>query len=166
MPIRQAGPDDAPALASLRRRMHEEDVGPVDDEAFAARFEAFWRQSYTTGRWVVTVATDDRHLVGHVWLQLVPRVPRPDEGEPGPIGYVTNVYVIPERRNAGIGSRLLAATIDAARDRGAVSLIVWPSERSVALYRRAGFEPGHDILEWRRPIALSSSPVSPLAARL
>lgn len=129
--------------------MHEEDVGPIDDHAFEARFEAFWQQAFATGRWVVTVATDDGDLVGHVWLQLVPRVPRPAEVEPGPIGYVTNVYVIPERRNAGIGSRLIAAAIDAGRERGAVSLIVWPSERSVPFYRRVGFEPGHDILERR-----------------
>ncbi len=70
----------------------------------------------TSGRWRVWVAeSEPSTLIGSVWLQLVERVPRPDESPAGPIGYVTNVYVEPASRDAGLGAQLLDAVISEAR---------------------------------------------------
>ena len=49
-------------------------------------------------------------------------------------------------RNRGIGSRLLAAVREAA-ERRLAELFVWPSERAVTLYRRAGFVPSGELHE-------------------
>jgi GNAT superfamily N-acetyltransferase len=51
------------------------------------------------------------------------------------------MYVIPALRDAGIGRTLLDAAVDHARERGLDGLMLWPSERSVPLYRRRGFAP-------------------------
>jgi GNAT superfamily N-acetyltransferase len=81
--------------------------------------------------------------VGHVYLELVDKVPRPVR-QPQRWGYVTNVYVRPHHRGAGIGSLLLDAAIRWAKEQGVEFLIVWPSEESVGLYARHGFEPASE----------------------
>ena len=75
-----------------------------------------------------------------VWVQFVERVPHPNlrRGE-RPIAYITNMYVEPTLRNGGIGRALLDAAVGRAQGRGASGAILWPSERSVPFYRRAGF---------------------------
>lgn len=90
--------------------------------------------------WHAWVAEDGARLVGCVWLQIVERVPHPNlrRGE-RPIAYVTNMYVVPELRNGGIGRELLDAAVAYARERTASAAILWPSPRSISFYRRAGF---------------------------
>ncbi|MGH2357481.1 MAG: GNAT family N-acetyltransferase, partial [Candidatus Limnocylindria bacterium] len=63
------------------------------------------------------------------------------------LGYVTSVYVAPEWRNGGLGSRLLAAAVADARETGHASLFLWPRERSIPFYRRAGFVPSTELHE-------------------
>lgn len=160
--IRLATPDDGPELARLRWQMAAED-GPVDQtlESFAATFVPTWRGMCAGARWRVWVAEEGgrpprgadssigaaRRLVGCVWVEWVDRVPRPIEGRSNSLGYVTSVYVAPEWRNGGLGSRLLRAAVADAREIGHASLFLWPSERSVPFYRRAGFQPGTELHE-------------------
>ena len=67
-------------------------------------------------------------------------------GEPG-YGFVDeripeiSIGVVPQARGAGIGSRLLAALIECARERAvpALSLSVEPDNPAARLYRRLGF---------------------------
>jgi GNAT superfamily N-acetyltransferase len=49
------------------------------------------------------------------------------------------VYVEPARRDEGLGARLLDAAMVYAREHDAAEAVVWPTPRSVSLYRRAGF---------------------------
>jgi GNAT superfamily N-acetyltransferase len=94
----------------------------------------------TEERWRVWVASaNDGSLIGNVWLQIVSRVPRPDGASARPLGYLTNVYVDGRHRDRGIGTALLERAIEWARAASLETLIVWPSERSVRLYERAGF---------------------------
>lgn len=65
-------------------------------------------------------------------------MPRPRD-RVGPWGYVTGVFTRPEARNAGVGRRLLDHVIAWAKARPLHLLLLWPSERSVPFYRRAGF---------------------------
>lgn len=57
--------------------------------------------------------------------------------------FLTELYVTPDQRGHGVGSRLLLAMLDVLRARGAgaVHLMVRPeNETARALYERAGFE--------------------------
>ncbi|MGW3199534.1 GNAT family N-acetyltransferase [Streptomyces sp. NPDC001118] len=98
-------------------------------------------------RWLARVAESDGEVCGHVFL-LVERVPEPYEDNT-PLGYVTNFYVVPERRNRGFGAALLQALRRHAQGSGMDVLIVWPSERSVPLYHRSGFQSPTELLEAR-----------------
>ncbi|MEU9987412.1 N-acetyltransferase [Streptomyces sp. NPDC048045] len=152
--IRRAEVDDVPALAALRWRFKvedgEDDV-PQDEEEFAAECEQ-WLRSRMVGPWRVWVAEAGGRPCGHVFVCLVEKVPSPYPGS-DTLGYVTNFYVVPEQRNRGLGKALLDEATDYARAQGLDTLIVWPSERSTALYRRCGFDTSAELLE--QPVAPS-----------
>jgi GNAT superfamily N-acetyltransferase len=79
---------------------------------------------------------------------LIEKIPRPTP-EHRAIGYVTNVYTRPSFRGRGVGSRLLGAVTEWARDHDVELLVVWPSEESRGLYERTGFASGRDPLVWQ-----------------
>lgn len=141
--LRSATAGDADELARLRwqfRIEHGTRVTRTFDE-FVEEFRGFVADVLAEGSgWRAWVAERDGRLVGCVWLQLVEKVPHPSRRRwERPIVYVTNVYVEPELRDAGLGSRLLEAAVGFARDREAGEAVVWPTPRSTSFYRRAGF---------------------------
>ena len=151
--IRRATVDDMAALAELRRVFTEEDPPPGEPRAdFGEAFRAVVGEGLRDGSWVVWVAETEGEIVGHTFVAVVPKVPRPVEA-PSRIGYLTNVYTRPAHRGRGLGGKLLTATTDWARHHGIELLIVWPSERSTSLYRRHGFVSPGEPLVWSNPDA-------------
>lgn len=63
-------------------------------------------------------------------------------------GYVTNVYVAPAYRNQGLGAKLMRHVQAWARAKALEFLILWPSERAIPFYQRAGFAANDEILAW------------------
>ncbi|MQA83084.1 MAG: GNAT family N-acetyltransferase [Streptosporangiales bacterium] len=146
MRVRRATPVDAEELARLRYAFRAEEAPTVEElPAFVVRATGWLRSALASDRWVAWVAETDGHPVGHVFLQLVDKVPNPAE-ESERLGYLTNAYVDPEHRGAGVGTRLIDAVTSYAQDERLDCVIVWPSERSEPLYRRAGFRPPPDML--------------------
>jgi ribosomal protein S18 acetylase RimI-like enzyme len=141
--LRRATPDDADELARLRWDFRVEHGTPAD-RAFADfldEFRGFATQVLVEDSpWRAWVAEGGDRLVGCVWFQLVEKVPHPSRRRwERPLGYVTNVYVEPDLRNGGLGARLMDEALAFAREREVAEVVVWPSPRSVSLYRRAGF---------------------------
>lgn len=131
---------DVAELARLRWELYAEQEGsrePLD--GYRDRFVAFALQALSTERWHAWVARDAQGLVAAMWLHTVVRVPIPGK-EPGPIGYLTNVYVSPAYRNGGLGSRMLRHVLDWCRGHRYSCVITWPTPRSRPFYRRAGFD--------------------------
>jgi GNAT superfamily N-acetyltransferase len=144
--IRSAGPDDIDALARLRWTMHTEDVESHESfDVFLSRFRPFAAQALSSGAWQVWVAEVESRIVANLWLQVIARVPRPDRPT-ATLGYLTNVFVEPLYRNAGVGSRILRQVATWSREHSIGLVVVWPSEHSVDYYRREAFEPT-DALE-------------------
>ena len=106
------------------------------------------RSYLDSGSWTIWVAAEQAsgRLVGTTYLQRIAKVPRPYPRPPA-WGYVTNVYVVPELRNAGVGRRMLDAMIRETREEGMDTLLLWPSERAVPFYLRAGFATPPSALE-------------------
>ncbi|WP_370618719.1 GNAT family N-acetyltransferase [Mumia sp. Pv 4-285] len=144
MLVRAAGAADALVLAALRARWTEELRGPVDDPTFDDRFSAwFARESAQRLAWVAE--TDAGAPVGMVNVAEFERMPRPGAA-PSRWGYVANTYVVPEHRDAGVGSMLMAALTSYADEAGLVRLVLSPTARSVPFYERGGFTGDHDLL--------------------
>jgi GNAT superfamily N-acetyltransferase len=136
--VRRADAVDAAVLAALRRAWVEES-GPAPDPFFEARF-ARWFDEKEGRRISWVAATGSGRAVGMLNLAVFTRMPRPGM-PPQRWGYIANVFVLAEHRNAGVGQALLDAAIDHARRERYVRLVLNPSERSVPFYLRAGFTP-------------------------
>ena len=107
----------------------------------------FLRQGLREQRWIYWVAQQDDQIISHIYIQRVPKVPKPNRLDDA-LGYVTNVYTRPAYRGRGIGTRLMTYVLAWARKQDLESLIVWPSETSVGFYKRAGFRGSPDMLEY------------------
>ena len=132
--------DDVPELARLRWQLYEEQNGDASEafDAYVERFARFATSALASDDWRAWVARTDGGLVAAMWLHTVHRVPVPGL-RAGPIGYLTNVYVAPEDRNAGLGARMLDRVRAWCADEGFSTVIVWPTERSRSFYGRGGF---------------------------
>ena len=144
--VRRAVVEDAEDLEAMRWRLKTEDLaGPTSLDQFVSE-SAAWFADNLMSAWVAWVAERSGQLRGQVFMHLTEKVPAPFANSTA-LGYVTNFYVSPEVRNRGIGGRLLAELRNYAEAERLDTLIVWPSERSVPAYKRAGFSGATDILE-------------------
>ena len=136
--IRLACDADVAALADLRRVSAFERFPEREDEGYGERFASWYEQE--ASRRLNWLAETDGTAVGMMNLVLFERMPRPGPG-PGRWGYLANAYVRPEYRNRGIGARLVEAVLGYADGHGFARVVLSPSQRSIPLYRRAGFGP-------------------------
>jgi GNAT superfamily N-acetyltransferase len=95
--------------------------------------------------WSAWLAERDDAIVGNVWVQIVEKIPNPGP-ESEVHAYVSNFFVTPTERNAGTGTALLNAVVAHCRSRQVDTVFLWPTERSVPLYRRTGFTVPEDLL--------------------
>jgi GNAT superfamily N-acetyltransferase len=146
--VREATAADAPALARLRFEFRAPLGEVVEEEAtFVARCAAWMAPRLAVGEtWRAWLAEEDGDVVGTIWVGLIEKLPNPTP-EPEEHAYVTNVYVRPSRRGAGVGSALLRAALAWCEGRGVHAVVLWPTARSAPLYRRHGFAPPAALLE-------------------
>jgi GNAT superfamily N-acetyltransferase len=142
--VRLATAADLEALAALRRAWVEENLGPIDDGgAFEREFAAWYAPE--SDRRLIWIATAGDQPVGMLSVVEFRRMPRPDRLV-SRWGYISNVFVLAERRNGGIGRELLDTAIAAAKERGYVRLVLSPSPRAVPLYERSGFARADELM--------------------
>lgn len=146
--VRLADLDDARELARLRWDFTLDDSqSPEEDfETFAESLGDFLAKGMRQGRVAVFVGDVGEKLVANLWVEVVDKVPRPYRSTSA-WGYVTNVYTEASFRDSGLGTKILEAAIRWAQLKKLELLIVWPSERSVEFYRRAGFSQNPMLLE-------------------
>ena len=118
------------------------DAGPLHEHAVLARYVEGWGRPTDLGVVAVDDGTGER--IGAAWLRLL-------TGEAKGFGYVDDdtpelaIAVVPGHRGRGVGERLLAELLDAARGSfGAVSLSVRADNPARRLYERAGFRTVHE----------------------
>ena len=144
--IRAAAPSDAAASAGLRRHwcLERHGTAPDTEEGFEARFTEWYAGQLASGSraWL---AYEGAEPVGMLVMFVHERMPEPGR-DAGCWGYVGNVFVLPQLRDAGTGRRLLEAALDHADAHGFARVVLNPSPRSVPFYERAGFVGDHPLL--------------------
>ncbi|MFL5404069.1 MAG: GNAT family N-acetyltransferase [Gemmatimonadales bacterium] len=148
--IRRATSEDAAELARLRYGFRTERRLPTEAApAFIGRCHAWMSARLAPdAAWRCWVAAVRSELVGTLWLQLIEKLPNPaDERELH--GYISSVYVVPSRRNAGIGTALLTACLGECDAWGLDALFLWSTPDSRRLYQRHGFALRDDLLDRR-----------------
>jgi GNAT superfamily N-acetyltransferase len=148
--VRLARPADAAVLARLRyefRASHDLAIEP-EAEFFARCAKWMKRQLRPVSSWRCWVAEEEETVIATAWLQVIEKLPNPvDEAESH--GYISSLYVVPARRAAGIGSRLLETCLRACLEAEVDAVILWPTPRSRRLYERHGFTVRDDLLQRR-----------------
>ena len=145
--IRLATAADARRLAALRYEFRAA-LDPVneDEAAFVARC-GVWMHTRLQAPcgWHCWVAEQSHTVIGHLWLQLIEKIPNPVD-EPESHAYITNVYVQPAARNQGLGARLLQTALDWSRAQAVETVLLWPTAQSRSLYARHGFGVREEVL--------------------
>ena len=146
--IRQATATDAAALASSRYDFRLTLSPTCEREDIFVERCRLWMQSRLAGDgpWHCWLAEREQTIVGHLWVQLIEKIPNPTS-EAERHAYVTNFYVREESRSQGIGSMLLSAALAWMRERDVHAVILWPTEESRPLYQRHGFADPDDLME-------------------
>lgn len=124
--IRRAVVEDAPALAALLRTLERFDWLHNEPPATAvARVRGQLEQATSDESYTVYVATiPNGELVGYAAVHWLPYfILR------GPEGYVSELFLLPEARGRGVGSRLLEAAVEEARARGCSRLSLLNNRR-------------------------------------
>ncbi len=154
--IRVAGAGDVQDLALMlwvNASPDEQENQPVG--SFAVDLLA-WLADHTESH-VAFVARVGTGAVGMSWVALVPRAPRP-----GVLGRwsadIQSVFVLPEQRGKGIGSRLVLAAVEHASQRGASRITVHSGREAVPVYERLGFASSRQLLQTPAEQIASSQP--------
>ena len=129
-----ASAEDLDVTCELLRAQFAEHSITLGEARFRAGVEGLLRDP---ARGLVILATEAGRPVGialtvHTWTVE----------QCGEIAWLEELYVVPERRDAGIGSKLLARAVEAARERGCLTIdleVEAGHARATNLYQRAAF---------------------------
>ncbi|WP_052342790.1 GNAT family N-acetyltransferase [Bacillus sp. EB01] len=107
-------------------------------EEFEKECQTFLENALNSNQWFIWVAEDHKKIVSHIYIEVIQKVPRPGRVT-HPFLYMTNVYTIPEYRNAGIGSKVLSSINHWIKENKYEFAIVWPSEEAINYYKKNGY---------------------------
>ncbi|KYD11270.1 N-acetyltransferase [Heyndrickxia sporothermodurans] len=141
MNIRLAEEIDIKQLIRMRWDFTIEHDESKKDESFAdfeKECQAFLENALNNGQWFIWVAEESGKIVSHIYIELIQKVPRPGRIT-YPFAYMTNVYTVPDFRNKGIGSKLLATINKWIKENNYEFVIVWPSDDAINYYKKNGY---------------------------
>jgi len=141
--VRPARTDDIPALVALNEGLSAEDAGTRDPFANPNGFDRY--EYYTE-----LIADGERNVAwaaeigGAAVGYLVGRLHDANDYRPVSTGVLESFFVHPDRRNAGVGSTLVEAFLQWARDAEAGRVVVTAyaeNAGAIRFYRRFGWRP-------------------------
>ncbi|MGG0644589.1 GNAT family N-acetyltransferase [Sporosarcina gallistercoris] len=150
MNIRLARKEDVEQLMKMRWDFTIEfDKSKKEEpyEDFREIFKTFFDGALKSRQWFIWVAEENGNISSHIYVELIQKVPRPGQTT-HPFAYVTNVYTIPEYRNQGTGSELLRSVNNWVKENRFEFVIVWPSEDSINYYKKNGYIPCKEPMEY------------------
>ncbi|WP_374073481.1 GNAT family N-acetyltransferase [Bdellovibrio bacteriovorus] len=141
--IRLAKPEDIEQLAKLRVLMQQE-VNNIPDSQITNDYlnsvKSYFRESLSDKSYISSVAVVDGRIVAAAGLVFYQKPPSLPSGS-GLVGYLTNVYTLPEYRKRGLGSRMIDLLIKEAKSMKAVKIHLGATEDGKDIYEKLGFKP-------------------------
>ncbi|MDR6873164.1 phosphinothricin acetyltransferase [Bosea sp. BE125] len=135
--IRPGLVDDIPELMAIFNHYIENTNARFTTELLTLESCRAWFDGYGAGRYRLLVAHDGAHLLGAAYSSRY----RPSAAFDTTVE--TSIYLHPDRRRGGTGTRLYSALIALLQDEDvhlAVAGVAQPNEASNALHRKLGFE--------------------------
>jgi GNAT superfamily N-acetyltransferase len=142
--FRAATASDRGAIARLRFQWRQErgEQG-LDEAGYRVALEE-WMAAHEASH-LAFVALRGPTVIAMAWLAIVERIPGPEHFARRS-GDVQSVYVDPAERGRSVGTQLVQVVVQHARELGLAHLSLHPSERSVPMYERLGFESADRLL--------------------
>jgi len=139
---RRANINDIEFLVDYRVRFLNELYNhPEDDETEILRkaLRQYFSEAIPSNNFIAWLAEYNGKIIGTSGM-VVWRMPAKYGGlESGRLGYILNLYTVPEARRKGICTRLLNELIKEAKSLGLKYLHLHASEEGINIYRKAGF---------------------------
>lgn len=151
--IRQANDQDLPGAAQMRWNWIITERGGVPAADYG-EFESCYVQWANDNASTHTCYVIERggDLIGMAWVAYLARVPSPRDFN-RKTADLQSVYVMPEARDAGLGSQLIEYITQQAFAAGVERVQVHSTHQAIPAYERAGFET-KDFLRQRQPPVL------------
>lgn len=139
---RRANINDIEFLVDYRVRFLNELYNhPEDDETEILRkaLRQYFSEAIPSNNFIAWLAEYNGKIIGTSGM-VVWQMPARYRGlESGRLGYILNLYTVPEARRKGICTRLVNELIKEARSLGLKYLYLHSSEEARNIYRKAGF---------------------------
>ena len=139
---RRATVNDVQTLIDYRVRFLNELYGHAENEEtqiVRKSLRRYLSEAIPSGSFIAWLAERDGKTVGTGGM-VVWQMPGRYEGlETGRLGYILNMYTIPEARGRGVCTRLLEELIKEAESLGLRYLHLHASKDGVNIYKKAGF---------------------------
>jgi GNAT superfamily N-acetyltransferase len=139
---RRATIRDVDTLVDYRIRFLNALFGHRDDsetEILRKSLEQYFSKAIASGNLVAWLAEYDGKALGTACMVVWEMPGRYGGLESGRLGYILNMYTVPEARRMGICTRLLEELMDEAKSMGLKYLHLHASEDGINIYRKAGF---------------------------
>jgi len=139
---RRANIDDIEILIDHRVRFLNEFYNhPEDDETEILKkvLQEYFSEAIPSNDFIAWLAEYNGKIIGTSGMVVWQMPARYGGLESGRLGYILNLYTIPEARRKGICTRLLNELIKEARSLGLTYLHLHASEDGINIYRKAGF---------------------------
>ncbi|MCL2084495.1 MAG: GNAT family N-acetyltransferase [Oscillospiraceae bacterium] len=147
MEYRLANNNDTDRLAELcwERKAEEKTLDVKKKQDFIQYCSGFIKTLFEEN-YCCWIAAENGQIISHIYVITVKKVPTP-ENLNSKWAYLTTARTIPEYRNRGIGTALMARVKIWCDEQGFGYIRVHPSKRSVAYYERAGFKRNNDVMD-------------------
>jgi GNAT superfamily N-acetyltransferase len=139
---RRATVNDVQTLIDIRVRFLNELYGHSEnDETRILRksLRRYLSEAIRSGSFIAWLAEHEGKTVGTGGMVVWQMPGRYGGLETGRLGYILNVYTIPEARRSGVCTRLLRELIKEAKSLGLKYVHLHASEDGMNIYRKAGF---------------------------
>ncbi|MDL2281320.1 GNAT family N-acetyltransferase [Selenomonadales bacterium OttesenSCG-928-I06] len=137
--IRLATKDEINILADLRMDFLLETASKKSSDEFKANTINYMQKHFDDNSFFCFVAEKENKIISTVMICFYDHLPKANNPT-GKIGYLFNVYTLPEYRGAGIGAKVLKATLDLAKENGINEIFIKAEFKAMPLYKRIGFK--------------------------
>lgn len=145
--LREATLEDVAVITRHRRHMFL-DAGHTEArllDVMSERFEPWLRVRLSQGRYLGWLAVDEDRVAGGLGLLLLDWPPHPLDPWQAQRAYLLNMYVEPEYRRQGLGSRLIDAALMEVRRRKIRVTSLHATEAGRPLYASKGFKATNEM---------------------
>lgn len=140
MNIRKLCAADTDLLVRLRMDYLREQSSGFDDSGnFVDALGTYFERAFRNGQFVAVIAEDSDEICATALLSISERPPRA-ENTSNLVGTVYNVYTYPKYRRQGIGTRVMTALLNEAKNLGVATVELSASGDGRPLYDQLGFQ--------------------------